>query len=207
MSDAKTKGERTREYIIQRAAEVFNTHGYAGTSLSDIMRLTGLEKGGIYNHFGSKDELAFAAFDYALAVTTERMRVIFREHKHAVDRLIALIGYYYELARGEGLVGGCPILNTAIEADDAYPELKARAKDAMRDLVDTVRRTLEKGKERGEIRADADSERTATFFVASMEGALMMAKLYEDETPLQTAEAQIRFFIESSLRVPGASAD
>ncbi len=206
MTEPKTKGERTREYIIQRAAEVFNTHGYAGTSLSDIMRLTGLEKGGIYNHFSSKDELAFAAFDYALAVQTERMRALFREHKHAISRLIALIGYYYELARGEGVMGGCPILNTAIEADDAYPELKARAKAAMRDLVDTVRRTLDKGKERGEVRAEADSEHAATFFVATMEGALMMAKLYEDETPLQTAETQIRAYIESALRVPDASA-
>lgn len=201
MADSKSKGERTREYIIQRAAEVFNTHGYAGTSLSDIMRLTGLEKGGIYNHFSSKDELAFAAFDYALGMQTERMRALFREHKHAVSRLIALIGYYFELARGEGIMGGCPILNTAIEADDAYPELKARARTAMRDLVDTVRRTLEKGKERGEIRDDADSEHAATFFVATMEGALMMAKLYEDETPLQTAETQIRAYIESALRL------
>ncbi|MDX2160964.1 MAG: TetR/AcrR family transcriptional regulator [bacterium] len=201
-----SKGERTRDFIIQRAAEVFNQYGYSGTSLSDIMRLTGLEKGGIYNHFASKDELAYAAFDYALAVTTARIREIFHTHKHAVDRLLALMDYYFELARGDTLAGGCPILNTAIEADDtaaaggAMPELKARAKAAMRDLVATIQRTIEKGIERGEIRPDVDSERSATFIVAAMEGALMMTKLYDDETPLHMAAAQVRRLIETELR-------
>ena len=62
-----TKGERTRASIVREAAELFNTHGFAGTSLSDVLAATGLEKGGLYNHFpGGKVELAEAALTYAL---------------------------------------------------------------------------------------------------------------------------------------------
>ena len=57
-----SKGEQTKELILSQAAVVFNRQGYFGARLDDIMRATGLEKGGIYNHFASKDDLALQAF-------------------------------------------------------------------------------------------------------------------------------------------------
>src|SRR6195256_6799324 len=60
-----TKGEQTRRDIVQKAAPLFNQKGYEGTSLSDLMDATGLQKGGIYRHFASKEELALEAFDYS----------------------------------------------------------------------------------------------------------------------------------------------
>ena len=50
------KGEHTRQDIIRKAAPIFNQKGYDGAALSDLMRATGLEKGGIYRHFESKEE-------------------------------------------------------------------------------------------------------------------------------------------------------
>ena len=68
------KGERTRRRIVECSAPVFNTKGYAGASMSDLVLVTGLEKGGIYNHFGSKEQLALEAFDYATGIMRERFR-------------------------------------------------------------------------------------------------------------------------------------
>ena len=59
------KGEQTRQEIIRKAAPIFNQRGYHGAALSDLMKATGLEKGGIYRHFDSKEQLAAEAFDYA----------------------------------------------------------------------------------------------------------------------------------------------
>ncbi len=194
------KGELTRERIVKKAAPVFNKFGYAGTSMSDIMRETGLEKGGIYNHFSTKDELAFAALEYSTSVMTERLREIFAQNPNAIARILACAQMYYELARDELLIGGCPLLNTAIEADDAHPALKARAREAMNQLVDTIRRVLEKGIARGEVRADADSARAALTLVTLMEGALMMTKLVENESPLDAAMVTLNQFIDANLR-------
>jgi len=60
-----TKGAETRRAIIRQAAPIFNRKGFEGAAMSDLMDATGLEKGGIYRHFKSKQQLAAEAFDYA----------------------------------------------------------------------------------------------------------------------------------------------
>ena len=65
------KGEQTRQDIIRKAAPIFNQKGYDGAALSDLMRATGLEKGGIYRHFESKQELAVDAFDHAWKISMD----------------------------------------------------------------------------------------------------------------------------------------
>ena len=56
------KGQRTRERIVAEAASLFNQRGFEGGSMSELMAATGLEKGGIYRHFSSKQELAAEAW-------------------------------------------------------------------------------------------------------------------------------------------------
>ncbi|HEX4488355.1 MAG TPA: helix-turn-helix domain-containing protein, partial [Terriglobales bacterium] len=60
-----SKGEDTRKRIVAEAAAIFNQKGYEGASLQALMEATGLEKGGIYRHFTSKETVAAEAFDYA----------------------------------------------------------------------------------------------------------------------------------------------
>src|SRR5947207_14372162 len=55
---AGTKGMQTRRRIVELAAPVFNRQGYVGAPMRDRTGATGLEKGGIHNHFGSKGQLA-----------------------------------------------------------------------------------------------------------------------------------------------------
>ena len=61
-----SKAEHTKQKIIETAAIIFNQNGYVGTSIADIVKSTGVNKGGIYKHFKTKDEIAVAAFDYSL---------------------------------------------------------------------------------------------------------------------------------------------
>jgi len=105
-----SKGEETREMILARAAQLFSRQGYFGSSLSDIMHETGLEKGGIYNHFTSKEQLALEAFDYSVELVRRRTRLAFAGKTNAVDRLLAIITVFQELVEDPPLVGGCPIL-------------------------------------------------------------------------------------------------
>src|SRR5436305_10867326 len=81
--DYMGKGEQTRAMILARVAPLFNQQGYFGSSLSDIMQQTGLEKGGIYNHFKSKEQLALQAFDYSYALLDQRIRTVLAGKKHA----------------------------------------------------------------------------------------------------------------------------
>jgi TetR/AcrR family transcriptional repressor of nem operon len=64
MEKIVSKADRTRQFIIETTANIFNKKGYAGTSLSDLTLATGLTKGSIYGNFENKEDVALAVFDY-----------------------------------------------------------------------------------------------------------------------------------------------
>lgn len=195
-----SKGEMTRERILARSAQLFNRQGYFGSSLADIMRETGLEKGGIYNHFASKEELALEAFDYAYGLVSQRVRLALADKKHAVQRLLAVLSVFESIVDDPPVVGGCPILNTAIEADDAHPALRERARGAMNEWRTTITRIVTRGIERGEIRPDVDADEVATLFICMLEGAVMLSNLHKDNIHMRRATAHLTRYIETSLQ-------
>ncbi len=194
-----TKGEDTREMILARSAQLFNRQGYSGASLSDIMRETGLEKGGIYNHFVSKEQLALEAFDYAYGLVALRVREALTDKRHAVERLRAIIAVFQSEVEDPLVPGGCPILNTAIESDDANEVLRERARAAMNNWFSTIRRVIQKGIERQEIRPDVDADEVATLFIATLEGAIMLSNLYKDAVHMRRAAQFMGNYIEREL--------
>ncbi|MBW4617398.1 MAG: TetR/AcrR family transcriptional regulator [Desmonostoc vinosum HA7617-LM4] len=192
-----SKGEETKTRILQQAAELFNQQGYAGSSISDIMRVTGLQKGGIYNHFQSKDELALQAFDFAVACVSKHFRAALRGKLHAVERLKAIIGVFSSFVDNPAIRGGCPLLNTAVESDDAHPALRDRTQKAMSSWLHLIRRIITAGIEKGEIRPDVNADEVATIITATLEGAIMMSKLYGDVIYMQRAVNHLNQYIES----------
>jgi TetR/AcrR family transcriptional regulator, transcriptional repressor for nem operon len=191
--------------ILAQAAQLFSRQGYFGSSLSDIMHETGLEKGGIYNHFSSKEQLALEAFDHVIALLEQRIRRLLSGKTHAIDRLLALVSHFQSLIDDPIVVGGCPILNTAIEADDAHPALRDRARAAMDRLRDTIERIITRGIQRQEIRPEVDVDTFVTVFIATLEGAVMLSKLYQDPAHMQRAAAYLTHYIETVLRAEHAS--
>jgi TetR/AcrR family transcriptional regulator, transcriptional repressor for nem operon len=176
----RTKGERTRRRILEKAAGVFNTKGYFGSSMSDLVREIGLEKGGIYNHFGSKEELALEAFDYAAGTMRERFQAALEGKEGALERLFAVVDVLGGLAVDPPVAGGCPILNTAVESNDAHMELKERAREAMSGWLRLIGGIIKEGVRKGELWPDTDPRETASVVVATLEGAVMLSRLYDD---------------------------
>jgi AcrR family transcriptional regulator len=196
-----TKGELTRHRIIERAASLFNRYGYVGTSMGDIVRDTGLEIGGIYNHFKNKEDLAFAAFDYAASIRGSQFIESLQKAEHAADQLIALAEASLGVFENPDLPGGCPVMNTAVESDDANPALKLRAQSAMSKLLRLVEDAVQRGLDRHELREGTDPQHIAVLMISTLEGALMMSKLYEDRQYLLEAIAFLTHYIETELRV------
>jgi TetR/AcrR family transcriptional repressor of nem operon len=192
-----SKGEQTRERILARSAQLFNRQGYFGASLTDIMRETGLEKGGIYNHFSSKEQLALEAFDYAYGLIQERVRQALAGKLNAIERLLAIVSVFQGIVEDPPVAGGCPILNTAIEADDANETLRDRARVAMDSWRTTIHRVVNKGIERQEIRPGINADEVASILIATLEGAIMLSSLYKDPIHMQRAADHIVHYIET----------
>ncbi|MEQ8672016.1 MAG: TetR/AcrR family transcriptional regulator [Aggregatilineales bacterium] len=192
-----TKGEKTREMIVHEAALLFNIKGYDGTSMNDLIDATGIKKGGIYRHFAGKEEIVLEAFDYAIRIRNQEMRDAMSRAENAVDGLLQVARTFLGLVTNPVIPGGCPILNTAIEADDKLPPLKERAQKAMDDVRWVMQYIVSNGIEQGELRPYTNGDVVATVVISLVEGALMMSKLYDDTVHLHRALDHIAAYAET----------
>ena len=193
------KGEQTRQEIIRKAAPLFNQRGYEGTALSDLMEATGLEKGGIYRHFDSKQELAGEAFDHAWKLVMDTRFEGIDDIPNTVDRLRQFLRNFKK--RRVGLVpGGCPLLNTAIESDDGNLQLRNKARHALRSWLDRLQSIVEEGRQKGEIRSDIDAGELATLIITTLEGSLMVSRLERKHDPLAFACRHLEEYVEANVR-------
>jgi TetR/AcrR family transcriptional repressor of nem operon len=193
------KGEQTRREIIRKAAPIFNQKGYDGAALSDLMRATGLEKGGIYRHFDSKQELAGEAFDHAWKMAIDTRFEGTQEIPNTIDRLKQIVRNFRD--RRAGLVpGGCPLLNTAIDSDDGNPQLRAKARRALGRWLDRLISIAEEGRKRGEVRSDVDSAELATLIASTLEGSSMVSRLQRKDEPLDLACRHLEDYLETKVR-------
>ncbi len=193
------KGEQTRQEIIRKAAPIFNEKGYDGAALSDLMQATGLEKGGIYRHFESKQQLADEAFDYAWRIALDTRFEGTEEVANAVERLKRFVRNFQD--RRAGLVpGGCPLLNTAIDSDDGNPKLRAKARRALASWLDRLQSIAEEGQRRGEVRSEVDTAELAVLIVSTLEGGLMVSRLERKDAALDLACRHVEEYLETKVR-------
>jgi TetR/AcrR family transcriptional regulator, transcriptional repressor for nem operon len=194
------KGEHTRQEIIRKAAPIFNQRGYDGASLSDLMKATGLEKGGIYRHFDSKEALAAEAFDYAWRLTLDARIHDLDTVPDSVDRLKKLVANFVE--RRGMIPGGCPLLNTAVDTDDGNSVLRERARKALLSWRSYLVSMINTGIKTRQIRYRVDAKKLATLIISSLEGAIMVYRLARNEEALLAVQAHLENYLETEVRAP-----
>lgn len=171
-----SKAERTKQFIIEKTAPIFNTKGYAGTSINDLINATGLTKGSIYGNFENKDEVALAAFDYNF----EQVVIYIRSKMDARNAIIEKLMVYPETYRNyltlPFLSSGCPITNTSAEADDTHLLLKAKAANAFVFWRNSLEQHLKFGIETKEIKPDVNINEFVSVFMSLIQGGVMQAK-------------------------------
>jgi TetR/AcrR family transcriptional regulator, transcriptional repressor for nem operon len=190
-----SKGELTRQAIIEKAAPLFNQRGFAGCSMADIMEATGLEKGGLYRHFSSKEELAADVFRYAMQTAVDARGISANLEGDAVTQLRLMIARF--VAVPSPLPGGCPLLNTAIDSDDGNLVLRELAQQALASWKQKIRRIVKKGISAGELGSSADPHRIANLVVATLEGSLMITRLEGNRRALQDAQLSLEAFLDA----------
>lgn len=193
------KGTNTRELIVQRSAELFNTRGYSACSLSDIMEATGLKKGGIYNHFSNKDEIAIEAFDHSYNQVLNRFKDRLANNRNSLEKIYSIVEVFESFGENPVVKGGCPIFNTAMDASDLHPALKTKAKNAINTLIKYVEIKIEEGKIEGEFKPDVIASDFALVMVSTLEGALMVSRVNDSTTPLHVAADLVRKYVQDNL--------
>jgi AcrR family transcriptional regulator len=187
MQRTSSKAERTRQFIVEKTAPIFNAKGFAGTSLNDLTHATGLTKGSIYGNFENKDDVALAAFDFNFAQVTAYLKEKILAFENAVERLLVYPGVYRNFLTIPFLKPGCPVLNTSTEADDTHPQLREKAAGALAFWKKSIENQVKRGLERKEIKAGTNPSQVAVIMMSLIEGAIMQAKVTGKSTELNIA--------------------
>jgi TetR/AcrR family transcriptional regulator, transcriptional repressor for nem operon len=195
-----SKGERTRADIIRRSAELMNRQGFLAAPMAAVVAATGIQKGGLYRHFESREALAYEALAFAVSQVRARFMQALEGATGACEQLLAIVNAYGDTTGEVPLAGGCPIMNTAIESDHAHPGLRERAQLAMNGWHGLLQHIVRTGLKAGEIRRGVEPRHVATVFIACIEGAVMLSHLHGDASALKVMREHLTQYVEHELR-------
>ena len=188
------RGRASRERIVERAADLFAERGIAGTSVDEVLAAAKAGKGQFYHYFRNRDELAAAAVGYRCAQVVDGLTEALGDVSSLAGLEQALAGFIAGFEQA-GLPG-CPIgtLATEVAGRNEAARLQAAAGfDAWERLLADA---LERMRQRGELRADAQPAVLATGLLASIEGGMVLSQTRKDVASLRiavdTGLAQVR---------------
>ncbi|MDC6363131.1 MULTISPECIES: TetR/AcrR family transcriptional regulator [Flavobacteriaceae] len=194
------KAERTTAYIIETVAPIFNKFGYVGTSMSDLTEATGLTKGAIYGNFENKEALALSAFEYnrnhLLGVIDEKLAV----DGTALEKLFSLMAFYRQYDVFSLPLGGCPILNVGVDAQNNNTLLVAAVKETIKDIEGKIALVLENGANKGEIRLPVPPLQFAKQLFTMVQGAIAMSTMTRDRKYLINTMTYLEHLVQGEIK-------
>lgn len=195
-----SKAERTRQYIIEKTAPLFNRKGYSATSLHDMVETTGLTKGSIYGNFRDKEEVALEAYGYNSRRLVQQVAEALAHADSAYGRLVAFIGFYRASWQTIAESGGCPLMNAAVESDDLLPFMQPHVGRSFLLWKRKFAEILEEGIANGEFKNDISPEKYAVTFVAMLEGGILLSKVAGDSSDLFTVLDRMKDVVDREIR-------
>ena len=195
-----TKAERTTAFIIETVAPVFNKHGYIGTSMSDLTEATGLTKGALYGNFENKEALALSAFRYNSDRLLSKIDEKLSEGNTAMDKIFSLTNFYrnYDIFTMD--MGGCPILNTGVDAQHNNPLLSAATKETIKTIEGKIALVFENGVNAAELRLPVTPLQFAKQLYTMLQGAVAMSTMTRDRKYLINTVAYLEQLIKNEIK-------
>jgi len=162
-----------KEKIIYESMKLFSLKGFLSTSIQDIMKEAKTSKGGLYNHFRSKDDIFLAVLSEARKVWRERNLAGLDEIEKPVEKVKTLLRNYKDryLKDRETFPGGCIFVTLSVELDDQKPFFSKELNEGFVRLKAMIKRLLDQGKGSGELRADVNTEAVTEMIFSGMLGA------------------------------------
>lgn len=183
---------RTR--LIEATFQEVFSKGYAGASLSNILKLAEAKKGGMYHHFPSKKAMVIAMIEEKIEQRIENKWKSLVETNE--DIITALIDILQDINSWD-LKDGCPLgnlLQESLDYDDDFAQILTTILNNWKKLFINI---LQRAKEKNQINQDVDTQQCATFLIASIEGALLLAKKYEDNKDFEACMTQLTLYLNS----------
>jgi len=184
--NATAVSEDNRRKLIEVAAEEILENGFQATSIGDILTKTGLSKGALYHHFPSKLTLGYAVFEEVFVPKCVDLWDPALNNPDPISSISKLLRNEIDEISDETIRLGCPINNLAQEMSPIDEGFRQRINRTINHWRSEMQTTLERGQAAGTVSSEVDPQEIATFFVASMEGSVGLAKNAQDHAMLET---------------------
>lgn len=178
-----TKAEKTKQFILETAAPLYNEKGISGVSIDDVLAATKLTKGCLYGHFENKEDLSEQVIDLSLKMISDKVRTEVSKGKTVKGKVFAFMDFYKNPIQTY-IAGGCPIFNTAVETDDNYPGIKQKVAKVFRTGQEEITALLQEGINNGEFSNNLDPVVFAFKMVAAIEGGCVMCRVMDTTKPM-----------------------
>jgi TetR/AcrR family transcriptional regulator, transcriptional repressor for nem operon len=170
------------EVVIERAMDVFWTHGYANTSPAQLAEATGVAKGSLYNAFNSKREL----FDRALArygrQVSELAQELLSRPGTTHECIRAALRFIVDLDLSQPSPRGCLVGNTAVELAGHDPEIARTIRTMQDQQIAALTARIQQGQRDGDVDPRVDARSVAEFLSNTLAGLRVMAITYDAPT-------------------------
>ena len=162
-----------KDRIIHEALRQFSSKGFMSTSISDILESAGASKGGLYNHFKSKEDLFFAALSEARKIWRQRNLAGLDHAARPLGKLKQILENYRDhyLADSENFPGGCVFVALAVELHDQQPHLAREVTEGFNRFKAMVKRLLDQEQAAGNLRDGVDPGMAAEIIFSGVLGA------------------------------------
>ncbi|HEY9045367.1 MAG TPA: TetR/AcrR family transcriptional regulator [Ohtaekwangia sp.] len=193
-----SKAEKTKQYIIERAAPIFNEKGIAGTSVDDVLKAASVAKGCLYNHFEDKAALSSDVADYLLEKISSSVGAVISKADTAHGKILA----YLEFSKNPfetPVNGGCPIFNLAVESDDNNPKIREKVKVAFEASHKLFSSILKMGIKSGEYKESLNADEFAIKLYSSIEGTIVICRVVNSNKPMLTLIKSLKKELEEYL--------
>ncbi|NQZ44569.1 MAG: TetR/AcrR family transcriptional regulator [Flavobacteriaceae bacterium] len=194
-----SKAERTTKYIIETVAPIFNKYGYVGTSMSHLTEATGLTKGAIYGNFENKEALALSAFEHNRNQLLAKIDELLGVDGDAMTKLRSLIHFYRQYDVFTMPMGGCPILNIGVDAQNNNPLLAAAVKETVKEIEGKIALVLENGINNGEMKIPVPPLQFAKQLYTILQGAVAMGTMTRDRKYLMNTITYLEHLVGQEI--------
>jgi TetR/AcrR family transcriptional regulator, transcriptional repressor for nem operon len=193
-----SKGDLTRQNIIDKSMDLFSVKGFFNTSIADIVQATGLTKGGLYGHFRNKEEIWYAVYEECVRIWKS---IVFDGLKAIPDPLVridkAMENSLKHYLGGGVFEGGCFLLNSLVDLSGVAPVMSNHVLAGFTGFAGLLRRWLKEAEDQGLIKEGLNLSEIADFMVISVNGAAPLYAASKDPLVWQHTLSQMRFYIQS----------
>lgn len=190
--------DATKVKIIQAAFEEIHSHGFQATSMNEIIKRAGITKGALYHHFKSKTELGYAVIDQVIRpMMKERWLDPLSKSENPIDALIDCMAELIKNTPKQAVIKGCPVANLAHEMSGIDEGFRLKLSGVLKTWQAGLSQVFSEGIKKGYVKADINTDNVACFLVASLEGAIGLAKNSKDENTFNRCGEQLIVYLES----------